>query len=287
MRLDRLPRVFAVVAAAMALSPSASAKEGLSRNMLAAEAAVGREEYALAAQYFEAECTAGGALGCFNLAIFEQVGQTGLSNPAKAMTLSQRACDLGLADGCANVAALLVDDRGDFARAERLSAQACDRNSAHGCYVLSVIQDGRYGKPARPREAGQAVEKACRLGWGTACYQQGFNLAKQARDSAHWGQVADLYLAACDAGSADGCNGLGALAAEGRTGKPDGETAHTYFSLGCERRSALACRNLAALLSDGRLVPVDPTAAKRALERAGTLSQPLPVTVHPQGDPSQ
>ena len=283
-----LRRILAVVAVAVFASAlPASAKEGLSRNMHAAEAAIGREEYALAAQYFEAECTAGGALGCYNLAIFEQAGKVGPPHPAKAMTLSQRACDLGQADGCANVAALLVDDRRDFARAERLSAQACDRNSAHGCYVLSVIQDGRYGMPARLREAGQAVEKACRLGWGTACYQQGFNLAKQARDSAHWGQVADLYLAACDAGSADGCNGLGALAAEGRTGKPDGDTARTYFTLGCERRSALACRNLAAILSDGRLVPADSNAAKQALERAGTLSQPLPVTVHPQGDPAQ
>lgn len=287
MRLNRLPRVLAVVAAAVALSPSVSAKEGLSRNMHAAEAAVGREEYELAAQYFEAECTAGGALGCYNLAIFEQAGKIGPPHPAKAMTLSQRACDLGLADGCANMAALLVDERGDFVRAERFAARSCDGNSAHGCYVLSVIQDGRYGMPARPREAGQAVEKACRLRWGTACYQQGFNLAKQARDSAQWGRVAYLYLAACDAGSADGCNGLGALAAEGRAGKPDGDTARTYFSLGCERRSALACRNLAALLSDGRLVPADPNAAKQALERAGKLSQPLPVTVHPQGDPSQ
>lgn len=248
------------------------ANEQASYNIRAGEAAVSRGNYVLAAQYYEAECDAGGALACLNLAILEQAGRIGAGKPSRAMALSARACDLGLADGCANMAARLVDDRTDFARAENLADRACRQGSGHGCHVLSLILDGRFGLAARPDAAGVALVRACDLRWGKACYQLGFNLATQARDQDDWQRAADFYSAACDVKTADGCNGLGALVAEGRIGKADGSAARRYFTLGCELQMAIACRNLAALLGDGRLVPADPVAASRALDRAAMLA---------------
>ena len=271
--------LFGVLACVFVCAP-ALADEGLSRNMHAAEAAMGREEYDVAAQYFEAECNAGGALGCYNLAIFEHLGRTGPSNPAKSMTLNRRACDLGLADGCANLAVQLLEEENGVARAERLSTKACRRNSATGCHTRALIYEGKYGGPANPHKAEPLFDKACRLGHGAACYRQGFNLARQARSGAQWQKVSDLYLTACDAGNAAGCNALGTLAAEGRTGQPDGTTARTYFDLGCERGSAAACLNLGDLLRAGKLVSADEAAARQAFQRAERLSAPLPVNVH-------
>lgn len=285
----RLIRRIGLLAAILVLGlPATSfANEQASQNIRAGEAAVSRGNYALAEQYYEAECNAGGALGCLNLAILEQAGRIGAGKPSRAMALSARACELGLGEGCANVAARLVDDRTDFARAESLADRACRQQSGFGCYVLSLILDGRYGLAARPREASDALAAACALRWGAACYQQGFNVAKQARNQADWQHAADLYKSACDIGAADGCNGLGALMAEGRIGTPQGPAARSYFARGCELNLAIACRNLAALLSDGRLVAADPAAARQALDRAGDLAQQAPVTTHRQAEEPQ
>ena len=157
---------------------AASAREGLSRKMHAAEAAVGREEYDIAAQYFKAECNAGGTLGCYNLAIFEHIGRIGPSNPVKSMALNRHACDLGLGDGCANLAVQLLVEENDLARAERLSARACRRNSATGCHTLELIHDGKYGGAAHPGKAAPLFDMACQLGQGAGLLPAGIRPCK-------------------------------------------------------------------------------------------------------------
>lgn len=260
-------RLATMLCCGLLAAPVASPAQGLSANMLEAEAAVGREDYEVAARYFEAECRLDGPLGCYNLAIFAHQGKLGARDPEKAAALNRRACDLALADGCANLAVQLLDGDGvrrNVKAARSLLKRACNTNSSGGCYALALVEDGRYGGKTNPLAAQAGANKACTLGNNEACYRLGFKAARQSE----WGEAADWYRMACDAGNGAGCNARGEIAAKGRIALPDGELAQRYFVQGCERHSVTACRNLAELLRSGALVPVDEVAAQRAIAAA-------------------
>lgn len=282
-RLQNLLAAVFAIAAVLAPSSALATTDGLSRNMLHAEAAIGREDYALAAEYLAAECDADGPLGCYRLAIFEQQGIANTYNPDRAAELYWRACELGYAEGCASLAEQLlageaaapeVGEGNTFAFAERLSGIACEHNSGLGCYNLALIRAGVYEQEPRPEEATALLEKACRLAYASACQRLGDQATRDGVGQAQWSQIAGWYHSACDAGSTDGCMLAGMLAAEGQAGQANGEAARRYFEQGCEMNSARACRLLGEFLLQGTLLPVDEEAAAQAHRRADELFSP-------------
>jgi hypothetical protein len=75
--------------------------------------------------------------GCNNLGTVYQFGTIGFSDPAKAVSLYDRACSNGHMDGCANLALLLLGTAGaapgEKARARQLLEKACAAGVARAC----------------------------------------------------------------------------------------------------------------------------------------------------------
>lgn len=272
----------------MAVMPAVclAAEKGLSANMLQAEAAIEREDYAQAARHLDAACRQGGALGCYDLAVLEHEGLAGPRNLARAAALNRRACDLGNVDGCANLGTQLLTGDGvpaDRRRAKPLLERSCRNESPSGCFGLALLQEGLFGGRADTLKGLLALEHACRIGHSEACYRRGHQLAQSAKVP-DWHAAAAWYNAACEGGLAAGCNALGALAGEGKGGPVDPERALRLFRQACESGSATGCRNLGNLIGQGKLGPVDGAAANAAIARAAAIEsgqiagqrQPMP-----------
>jgi TPR repeat protein len=93
--------------------------------------------------------------------------------------------------------------------------------------------------------------------------------AGRAQDSA---RAAVLFERACNAGSADGCTGLGRLKLSGSGTPKDEPGGVRAMQRACDGASLLGCRSLALLLSEGRpSLPADPARSAEYYRRACAL----------------
>ena len=224
-------------------------------------------------------CEAGRPLACAASArLLEEGAAGGDPDPTRALALYARACGAGVADACADLAALrrrrgddvgarqaldeacatgagracaaLADGAPSPARASRLAERACDLGAVEGCLAaLHFVPQGR---------AEALLGRACHLGWGDAC------LAAIAPD----------LDARCVRGGRDACLALGILLQEGRLLPADGARAAALYTRGCEGELAEACVRLGVLYRFGAGVAVDEPRARRLLDHACVLGDP-------------
>jgi len=128
--------------------------------------AAGRPERAAAA--FETGCGADELAACDALGKLLSAGRGVPADPGRAENLHRRACDGGLAAGCANLGAL-VAGRGDPEGAAELFRRACVAGEVAGCSNLAVMYALGRGVERDPDRAAFLTRWACDGGDSTAC----------------------------------------------------------------------------------------------------------------------
>ena len=215
------------------------------------------------------ECSAG------NLAQCQALADTIVPDePLEAIRLYEKACSKGLFHSCAKLAFHLVErdpaNRQVHARALKLTEQACNANDALGCANLGawLWDDG----PAFFARAAVAAEKGCRLKDAYACgtlgtmYKDGIGVEKDPR------KALSLMSEACEADSPWICTVLGVALIEGSVGKVDLKRAARLFTKACnDDEYATACFQLSGANRRGLGVRRDRHKAQELLQRACDL----------------
>lgn len=156
----------------------------------------------------EAECTAGNAESCAEMAHRYSLGKGVSTSVEKAATFVRKACDLGSLRGCGNAATFYASGSGGLSLDEKkavvLAAKACDGGWYPSCYMLGE--------------------------WHTKGTHVEFDLAK----------ATTFMRGACDHGLPLGCARLGDLLR-----KDDPSAALIAYQRGCKQSAVRACATLA------------------------------------------
>jgi len=240
------------------------------------------------------ECEAGNAEACAEMGHRLALGKNGLEKDIeRSHALSRKACDLGSARGCSNLAASYYEGlsgRQDRVEALKLWASACDGGFSLACYMRARFIDGDEGKNAQQRACDAGVGPAC-VEWGLRSTVpeeklNGFRRACQLGSpwgcgyaaGMHSGQAGlpkndeaalDFLNAGCDRGNLISCNDLAVrFEVAGRL-----ERAAELFDGICNAGSATGCSNLGIIYHEGKGVPKDPQRALQLMRRACTAGE--------------
>lgn len=125
------------------------------------------EDDARAAELYARACDAGTAWSCYNLSLLLSQGQVQGVSADQAPTLAfgrlERACDLGMQEGCAALGERLRDGRGvaqDATRARELLTRSC--SSGEGCAALGDLLAEGLGGGRDLKGAASLYDRACR-----------------------------------------------------------------------------------------------------------------------------
>jgi TPR repeat protein len=186
------------------------------------------------------------AVACFSLGQLYDTGTFVARDPALAIALHGKSCELGEMKACAELGAFYDEGTAvprDPERAKAYSRRACDGGNGRGCNNLVFLHPGTASKQDLAYVLGR-YQAICDTGGDPeACatlgdiYRIGEYLPVDAR------RAAALYGKACDAGHPMGCNNLGALRAMGVGGPKDAAQAAELYARACSLGSREGCLN--------------------------------------------
>jgi hypothetical protein len=200
-------------------------------------------------------CREGFAWSCNEQGILLAQGALVAGDPGGAAASFTRACDLGLAAGCANVDTLAAGGA-EFDRASTSLAYAwayqdtkplsggCDAGDPESCYLLASAHRAGRGVPRDETLARELFARSCELGWAAGCsslaeiYLRGDGVAV---DSV---RAADGFSQACGAGEAMSCLRLGLMYRLGQGLAPDPTRAIELMQQACAMGLEEACQML-------------------------------------------
>jgi hypothetical protein len=183
------------------------------------------------------QCDKGSLESCYNL------GRIARGDLGAAQSPLSKACEGGLGDACALLGDLIwgdTDFRTESARdmiktAYQFALKGCEDGVALGCELVGDIRGfdddkGMYDE----RRAYEAYARSCDLGSNFGCYQQGQRLLAGNGTQADPAAGVGVWARACQGGSADECDSLGDVIAEGKYGVPrDKELGMKLFMTAC------------------------------------------------------
>ena len=170
---------------------------------------------------FRGSCDGGSAEACQSLGAMYAIGGAGDGSVnrwpidlARSFAAHERACEMGLADGCMSVAYMYEHGEHvavDLALAAAMYERACQAGSGDGCYGLAQLYaDGRgVGKEAR--KARGLLERGCKGNGPYACYalaQAMYDGASTAKDACC---TVALLLRACARQHPQACAAAGLI----------------------------------------------------------------------------
>ncbi|MCY1060259.1 tetratricopeptide repeat protein [Nannocystis sp. SCPEA4] len=183
----------------------------------------------------------------------------GLQRPDEAMRLLDRACSLGHAVGCSNLAGVFRGGVGggpkDPPRAVGLYDRSCRLGFAEACATVGTMLAEGTAVPADPPRALGMFELACAKQDAFACFTAGLfyetGRGVPARDPK---RAASSFGQACGLGHATGCFNAGILLYSEEGARPgENERAVEYFARACDGAQPAGClrHGLAALRGVG------------------------------------
>ena len=188
-------------------------------------------------------CSGGEAAACTVLAKVYRKGIKTRENIKKAMFYAEKACSMGDALGCIELAHLDEDPLAP----DRARVKACQRGSVGECWSLaSAYLSGERNEPMRGLTRN-LLDLGCELGDGPSCG----TAAKLALHDGDATVAARLYRRACDVGEVPGCIGIVDLILSGRAEGGVKED-HYGYEVACSKgKMPQACTELGlALLYD-------------------------------------
>lgn len=226
----------------------------------------------------EAQCEKGDATSCDRLGALVSAGKHGAADPKKALTLFEKACDGGYADGCTNLGvSLLIGGSPDPARAAAVLEKACQSGSARACGIAGELAMND-SPPATPEEPDAPVDEGSMPGGSPG--KPSFVQKGSANVPTSGGPIKDAKKAlrfmvkGCEGGNMISCTNAGFLyAGGGGASVPrDDKKALTYGRRACFGGNATACGNAGYKIELGQSVKADPKQALSLYDRACRLS---------------
>jgi TPR repeat protein/membrane protease YdiL (CAAX protease family) len=225
-------------------------------------------------------CDRGDGDACGNLALGYARGNNGVSkNLETAASLNERACNVGVAPSCYDLARQSETRPGkqpDLEAAAAFYRKACDSDKTLGCNELATFYEHGTGLPKNLAMAARLYKQACDRGRAEACtnlaaqYDRGNAVGFDAARAAHF------YQRACDEEDAVACMTLGSRYETGEGVERDLRRAAGLYRTACRRRLLSGCYNLGRLHQFGIGVEQDSVAAMRlyrlSCERRGDLA---------------
>lgn len=192
-------------------------------------------------------CDGGDDTGCANLGELDELGVGAPPDLTAAVRSYQAACGDVAVAGCARLAAALVDGRGgltrDRSRALTLADRACAAGSAEGCALAATLTAAGPTRVAQLRQWAYDLATADAEGNPYAAYllgrfhTDGVGVARDDAAALTW------FDRACDGRDPNGCLAAGtAHAARG-----DGERAVAAFDRACGAGVERGCRSAASV----------------------------------------
>lgn len=178
---------------------------------------------------FAKACAHGDPAGCSTLGVMTELGLgTIAKDEGRAFELYDEACRGGNPQGCTHLGVALRHGRGaalDLGQARKVLTLACEELK-HGlaCTELGELEVvAGTSAPERLEGVGR-MQISCVAGDGDACFRLGraFALGILGPDPL---RAEELYQTACQLGEAAGCDGLDALYAKARIGRPPAPSA--------------------------------------------------------------
>lgn len=221
--------------------PTCDAGECNTRGMAALSLARNAEAIVL----LDRACSLGHAVGCSNLAGLLRGGAGKLSQPSRAVGLYDRSCTLGFAEACSAVASIYAEGKlvpVDLAKARTMYDQACARRDAYGCFTAGMFASDGRGGPRSPEAAGERFDQACTLGHATACFNAGVLLYRERGARPGENERAVAYFGrACEGQQPAGCLRLGIASLHGHGCEPDAAAAKDLFDRACQGGDSDGC----------------------------------------------
>lgn len=141
----------------------------------------GRPEEAIG--LLDRACSLGHAVACSNLAGVFRGGVAGApKDPPRAVGLYDRSCRLGFAEACATVGTMLSEGTAvsaDPPRALAMFELACAKKDAFACFTAGLFLEEGRGAARDPARAASAFGQACALGHATGCFNAGILLYRE------------------------------------------------------------------------------------------------------------
>ncbi|MGE6697733.1 hypothetical protein ACQKH5_08590 [Hyphomonas sp. NPDC076900] len=227
----------------------------------------------------EAGCDAAVAEACLALAERKIMAADGAQDLPGARQLFDKACyTLQAGEGCLNLGFAWRAGLGaapDETQALIHIRKACDLGNAAGCAELAkAYYHGEGVGPASPAAAFELYGRACTLGAGDACLRQGHMYAAGEATPADPGRALALYREACTQQSGAGCYFAGAQLYIGQGEAADIPGAVHLFREGCELGDGEACLRLGGELEFPDFGEADNDGALAAYARACEAGQP-------------
>jgi TPR repeat protein len=210
--------------------------------------------------HFEPACRDGDPVACLPAAwvLLDPAYET--PNAALGQELLQASCDLGLPEGCAELA--MAGLRGaipmDRLTSMELLSSACTDGSGTACAALAQED---------PSASVELADRACSLDslWGCAM------LAEADIQSSRTEKGLALHQMACEDGYLGSCLALGRRYSKGDGVAADPKQALRIFERSCQWGDSQGCEEAGAMLLAGTSVPADPTAAWGLIQEGCTL----------------
>lgn len=204
------------------------------------------KDAAKATDFSERACDLGAAQGC-NLAAMSLVTAAEPSARAAAMHYAQHGCDLGDEMSCTDVGIIYMEGLGvavDFTRAAQIFETYCKRSSMTACANLALLVYMGNGTPRDPVRAKDLAQRSCDAHMDAGCNVLGAVLM-DANDAASAASAEQIFAGLCDRGQGGGCDNLGVLYMRGLAGRaPDRDRALPAFKRACDLGNAIGCTHL-------------------------------------------
>lgn len=196
-------------------------------------------------------CELGSAVACNDLAIL--MGE----DLAQAMPLFERACSLSLTRGCANLGVQILRHQpsdGERDRAVGLLSASCEQADAFACSELGDAMYAAFERmgPSAHGRAHVAYEKACKLGHVDACSNDGWMFRNGEGTTKNPARARELFRFACERESYAGCAALGYDLIDDAKNAEEYAEGTRWLKVACEHDEAFGCFSMgAALISTG------------------------------------
>lgn len=189
---------------------------------------------------FRRECALGSASSCQELGL--RIADT---NPAEALAYFRRGCERNLAPACTN-AAVTLQHMGHDDEAITMSQRACDMGDPIGCGNLGLFllhMEGRVISPELAQQAKTYLELACAGGHHISCGKLAWEVSFGRVLEHDEVRARSLFDGACEAHVFSSCADLAILVRGGRGGPPDDARALMLATRACEGgHFPLSCR---------------------------------------------
>ena len=148
-----------------------------------------------------------------------------------------RACDLGLSDGCDRLRALArADGPGVFVR-------ACDASDGQSCFIVGSLEDEGLGVPKAPARALALFDRSCASGWAPGCNRLGKSYLTGEGTAVDLSKAVGTFEKACRGRNAAGCFNVAVMYRRGLGTPKDEALARRRFQEACDLGVQLACQS--------------------------------------------